>query len=610
MAILMKEVTTMSKALKLAALAVLLPTVTFAAGAPTTYRAITGADIVQQLTGSNTVLPATVLPFGTTSTSVARGSDLAAEISRALQAETTTAAAVAALNAGAIGGLSISNGHLILTKLNGQTVDVGVLSGGGSAGIATSSVAGLVKPGVGLTVQSDGTLAVDSVAPTSLTGNVLASDTLLVQRGSTVVAATPAQLFAPVVGTGLTYTNGVLAVDSVTPAAASSVPALSGLRVLLSDGTYLTGAQLQTLLGTTTQGSTQTTAPTYASTFATTLSASSGTVGNPVTVTETPGTGGWPGGNVTPSSTLAGTFSPTSAMTVAGSTAVVTFAFTASAAGSGTITASAANITAGTPPTYTATAAQQAANSLPNIGTAPAIWLDASAPNSLYSDAARTTLQTVAGGPVAAMADMSGNGNHVAVPANSTAPVLGALTSSGKPTVVFTGANNNRLGNLAGQTWMSGLNTGGSTILLVAKPVGGNQFTYWWSVGTNGDELAMFNGQYGLRRQGPGGNNYTQGGSTDNEPNILYRGVGRSDPANSILKLSTVSSNSGEVSTGTTPPYNGSGPFTTFTLADGTGRNFTGDLILCELVIWPVVATDAQRDAMLAYATNKWGAGI
>jgi hypothetical protein len=351
----------MSRALKLAALAAFLPTVAWSAGAPTTYRAITGADIVQQLTGSNTVLPATVLPFGTTSTSVARGSDLAAEISRALQAETTTAAAVAALNAGAIGGLSITNGHLIITKLNGQTVDVGVLSGGSSAGIATSSVAGLVKPGLGLTVQSDGTLAVDSVAPTTLTGNVLASDTLLVQRGSSVVAATPAQLFAPVIGTGLTYTNGVLAVDSVTPAAASSVPALSSLRVLLSDGTYLTGAQLQTLLGTTTQGSTQTTAPTYASTFATTLSASSGTVGSPVTVTETPGSGGWPAVAVTPSSTLAGSFSPTSTTPTAGSTTPLTFAFTPSAAGTGTITASASGMTAGTAPSYTAAAAQQTA---------------------------------------------------------------------------------------------------------------------------------------------------------------------------------------------------------------------------------------------------------
>jgi len=177
-------------------------------------------------------------------------------------------------------------------------------------GVATGSVAGLMKPGAGLTVQSDGTVAVDSAAPVALTGNVLSTDTFLLQRGSTVYSVSP--------------------------------------------------AQIPSSLLSSTQGGSQTTAPTYANTFTTTLSATSGTVGTALTVTETPGSGGWPAVAVAPSSTLAGTFSPTSTTPTAGSATPLTFQFTPSAAGTGTITASASGMTAGTAPSYTAAAAQQA----------------------------------------------------------------------------------------------------------------------------------------------------------------------------------------------------------------------------------------------------------
>ena len=144
---------------------------------------------------------------------------------------------------------------------------------------------------------------------------------------------------------------------AVTPTATGTTPTLSSLQILLSDGTYATGTQVQTALGVTNGGG----GPSYATAFSSTLSASTGATGTAVTLTLTPGTGGWPAVVVTPSSTLAGTFSPTSRTPTAGSTAALTFAFTPSAAGTGTVTASASGMTAGTAPSYTATA-QAASN--------------------------------------------------------------------------------------------------------------------------------------------------------------------------------------------------------------------------------------------------------
>lgn len=65
-----------------------------------------------------------------------------------------------------------------------------------------------------------------------------------------VVAATATTLGAIKCGAGLLCaSDGTASVDSQVPAAAAAVPALADLRVLLQDGTYLTGGQLKTVLG-------------------------------------------------------------------------------------------------------------------------------------------------------------------------------------------------------------------------------------------------------------------------------------------------------------------------------------------------------------------------
>ena len=78
---------------------------------------------------------------------------------------------------------------------------------------------------------------------------------------------TPAQLAAALSslpdGTTLTMVNGHLSIIGQVPTAASTVPALSNLNVLLADGTYLTGPVLQALLNISTSGSgTSTPSPT------------------------------------------------------------------------------------------------------------------------------------------------------------------------------------------------------------------------------------------------------------------------------------------------------------------------------------------------------------
>lgn len=71
----------------------------------------------------------------------------------------------------------------------------------------------------------------------------------LIPAGS-IVAATATTLGGIKCGTGLLCaSDGMVSVDSQVPAAAAAVPAVADLRVLLQDGTYLTGPQLKTVLG-------------------------------------------------------------------------------------------------------------------------------------------------------------------------------------------------------------------------------------------------------------------------------------------------------------------------------------------------------------------------
>jgi len=181
----------------------------------------------------------------------------------------------------------------------------------------------------------------------------------------------------------------------------------------------LTAPEARTLLGLTTAdlvafkalaaggSSTPTPSPTptpaAATAFTTSLSASSGAVGNAVTLTVTPTGAAWPSSVVlTPAATgISGTFAPTT-RTPSG-TAAATFDFTPSAAGSGTISVSASpSMTAPAGMAYQATAA---ASSTPTPSPTPAPTPTPSPAPTPTSDGTLTGLPStiVAGQPLSAV---------------------------------------------------------------------------------------------------------------------------------------------------------------------------------------------------------------
>lgn len=113
--------------------------------------------------------------------------------------------------------------------------------------LATPSTPGGIKCGPGLVCGTDGTAAVDSAVATAVTTVPTLPNIRLVQSDGTYVTGT--QFATKLAGTGLVAaSDGTLSVDSQVPAAASA-PALADLKVLQPDGTYLTGQQLKTILG-------------------------------------------------------------------------------------------------------------------------------------------------------------------------------------------------------------------------------------------------------------------------------------------------------------------------------------------------------------------------
>ena len=177
-------------------------------------------------------------------------------------------------------GLTLVPGDSITVIHNGVATttllpSLGAFLGTGAAPLASNTVPGLMRgDGTSITVDpTTGTASVVGTAATPLTGPVLSTDTFLIVRGSGASAVpysvTVPQLTAALSGLadgttlGWNATTHQLYVIGQAPTAASTVPALSNLNVLLADGTYLTGPVLQALLGvSTSSSSTSTPSPT------------------------------------------------------------------------------------------------------------------------------------------------------------------------------------------------------------------------------------------------------------------------------------------------------------------------------------------------------------
>lgn len=154
----------------------------------------------------------------------------------------------------------------------------------------------------------------------------------------------------------------------VAPVAASAVPALAALRVLLTDGTYLTGVELQGLLG-----STPATTPATASPSVTITSVSPSTAGSTATA-EFQYTGGKPGNTIT--ATLGGAALTLASVTVDN----ISSGSAATAAGAGRVTfvqpaAGTRNLVLTTTGTYAATSVPfsvvTSAAAAPPVGDGP-----------------------------------------------------------------------------------------------------------------------------------------------------------------------------------------------------------------------------------------------
>lgn len=124
-----------------------------------------------------------------------------------------------------------AKGAVQITANTGLTISGGNLS----ATVASPTVTGSVKVGAGLTVQGDGTLAVNtSVAATpTVPGNIIVGNGLTVTTGNvTLKPATTTTLGGVIVGTGLAVaTDGTLSASLATPATPGIVKVGAGLAV-------------------------------------------------------------------------------------------------------------------------------------------------------------------------------------------------------------------------------------------------------------------------------------------------------------------------------------------------------------------------------------------
>lgn len=242
----------------------------------------------------------------------------------AIKYNNTVLALAAAINAG-ITGAAITSGRLVITKADGSSIDVGLV--GGSGGTAT--VAGNTLVQLPALTAAASTLLAGSDTVGNLGGLTLSSLLAWVVSQAPDIAASP-QVSAVLTGDLLPLIrNGSIVL----------VPATATMATAPSNG-----------------GSTTT--PTVATTFGVTASPASVVVGSAVMFYITPGSGGWPNGEVvTPSvNGVSGTFDQATKTGVGTNT--VTFVFTPSTAGTATLSASANGMNlSGSPAQVTVTAA-------------------------------------------------------------------------------------------------------------------------------------------------------------------------------------------------------------------------------------------------------------
>lgn len=239
-----------------------------------------------------------------------------------------------------------------------------------SLSIATSTSNGVMRPdGITLTITSDGKMAVagSSVASLNDIGTPVGTDLVVVSRNgveyranvSTITSTSSGTTSAPIATSSVAGlvkpgsdfilgSDGSLSLNLTTTHALPSGSATANdeidfYSVTGNSSAKFTIGQLAAIIASINgsgAGSGGTTTPTYANNFLVTSSSNTVKQGSPVTITVTPGTGGWPPNTtVTPTvGGVTGSFSPSSTV-VSNSTGATAFTFTPSSTGTASVNA-------------------------------------------------------------------------------------------------------------------------------------------------------------------------------------------------------------------------------------------------------------------------------
>lgn len=252
----------------------------------------------------------------------------------------------------------------------------------------------------------------------------------------------------------------------------------------------------------------------------------------------------------------------------------------------------------------------------PAIAPALVAHYDASASGVLFSDAALSVAQTTASGVVAGWMDSSSTAAHLTnTVGGSSFAFLSAGSQNGLNGVRFVGASKSFLRNRVGATWQP-LMTASVTVFIVFKALStpnsymfGGLYNSSSSSGPNNLlSLMMVQGSAILS---PLRNSLTQTvvstGPSYPATGTLIKAVVRFDLPNNLIYCAMNAV--GEFSAVTKGPYTGTGManWDTFSLGEMINRFYILDGTIYETAVWNGLATTTERDALITYASNKWG---
>ncbi len=441
----------------------------------------------------------------------------------------------------------------------------------------------------------------------------------------TIGVATPANTpVASAVSVAGTYGNGTptaldWSTDGGTTWHAASTPSIAGgaFSFTIPAGSIAAGTAYTLLVRDHTTGISGSSGGTFSVYTAAITNSPSGSAGSSITVTFAL-TGiatvylVWMQGT-TEASTRFVASGGTATITAPGSGGYLLAIYDTSAPGTGTQLASQAVTITSTGPA--------ADSSLLSVGVPnPVVMFDASNAQSLYADAAFTTLQATGGGTVRGLRDTSGNGFDLNQTGN--APTLAIAAANGRNGLTFAKSASQFLQQVS-NGWIGGLQSGPLTALLVFKITSdaNSGSPYVAASITNGATTGTTNAftvnvsTTGSPKVQAGRSSATSGSANDTSfaagaKSTLLKVIARFDPTANQVHINVNSR--GDISSATTGPYSGGGlaAWDTFLLGKQPfgGTPFFFDGAIFEVNVWNTFLSDATKLANLAsYATTKWG---